>query len=182
MNSPNDFFGENFVQNIYKMFERAETEGKFVFMHGTLTYDQAENMVLHGLTCDYPELYYTADLMNIEDPLLFDKLRSWPHWDLKYLLALLIPKNAGKGGIPIWNKDGNDGFCLSPKYIYGIIDVKKKSILLNPEYSQDNQDLNGTVEDRSFETGTGKCIEVSLSPIEEEMYEDAFRANQIDTK
>ena len=182
MNSANEFFGENFVQDIYKIFERAEEEGKFVFMHGTLTSDQAKSIELNGLTCDFPELYYTADLMDREDPLLFDKLRSWPHWDLKYLLTLLIPKNSGKGGIPIWYKCENGGFCLSSQFIYGIIDVNKKSISLNLKYSQDKENIVGTVEDRSFETGTGKCIGVSLSHIEEEMYEEASRPNQIDEK
>ena len=65
MSSAKEYFGTDFVKKIYEMFERAEQEGKFVFMHGTYSFDDAINIALNGLECDYPELLYTAELMNI---------------------------------------------------------------------------------------------------------------------
>lgn len=175
MNNAKEYFGEDFVQQVNKMFEQAERENKFVFMHGDMTIDDAQIKVSNGFTCDYPELYYTAFLMEASDPLLFEKLKSWPYYSLKYLVTMFIPKNAGKGGIPIWDEDESGLFHLSPQFIYGIIDVNKKSIAVNPKYLNTKENISRTVEDRSFETGTGKRLEVSLSHDEEAMFEEASK-------
>ena len=174
MSSAKEYFGTDFVKKIYEMFEKAEQEGKFVFMHGTYSLDDAINIALNGLECDYPELLYTAELMNKNDKLLFEKLKSWPHWDLKYLLTVCVPKCSGKGGIPIWNEDSNGQFHLSPHFINGIIDVNEKSIIQNPKYDS-LKNIEATVEDRSFETKTGKFIEISIPPSELEFYEEASK-------
>ena len=174
MSSAKEYFGTDFVKKIYEMFERAEQESKFVFMHGTYSLDDAINIALNGLECDYPELLYTAELMNKNDKLLFEKLKSWPHWDLKYLLTVCVPKCSGKGGIPIWNEDSNGQFHLSPYFINGIIDVNEKSIIQNPKYDP-LKNIEATIEDRSFETNTGKFIEISLPPSELELYEGASK-------
>ena len=169
MNSAKEYFGADFVEKVYEMFERAEQEDKFVFIHGTSSLDDAIQIVVEGLRCDYPELLYTAELMSKSDNLLFDKLKSWPHWELKYLLTLCVPKNSGKGGIPIWNEDPNGQYYLSPQLINGIIDVNKKLIVQNPKYDS-LKNIEATIEDRSFETRTGKFIKVSLPPDELEVY------------
>ena len=174
MSSAKEYFGTDFVKKIYEMFERAEQEGKFVFMHGTYSLDDAINIALNGLECDYPELLYTAELVNKNDKLLFEKLKSWPHWDLKYLLTVCVPKSSGKGGIPIWNEDSNGQFHLSPHFINGIIDVNDKSIIQNPKY-EPLKNIEATIEDRSFETKTGKFIEISLPPSELEFYEETSK-------
>lgn len=174
MSSAKEYFGTDFVKKIYEMFDRAEQEGKFVFMHGTYSLDDAINIALNGLECDYPELLYTAELMNKNDKLLFEKLKSWPHWDLKYLLTVCVPKSSGKGGIPIWNEDSNGQFHLSPHFINGIIDVNEKSIIQNSKY-EPLKNIEATIEDRSFETKTGKFIEISLPPSELEFYEEASK-------
>ena len=116
MSSAKEYFGTDFVKKIYEMFEKAEQEGKFVFMHGTYSLDDAINIALNGLECDYPELLYTAELMN---------------------------KN-------------------------------EKSIIQNPKYDP-LKNIEATVEDRSFETKTGKFIEISLPPSELEFYEEASK-------
>lgn len=174
MSSAKEYFGTDFVKKIYEMFDRAEQEGKFVFMHGTYSLDDAINIALNGLECDYPELLYTAELVNKNDKLLFEKLKSWPHWDLKYLLTVCVPKSSGKGGIPIWNEDSNGQFHLSPHFINGIIDVNDKSIIQNPKY-EPLKNIEATIEDRSFETKTGKFIEISLPPSELEFYEETSK-------
>ena len=75
----------------------------------------------------YPELNYTADLIRQDDKLLYDKLKSWPHWNFKYLVLCVVPKQSGKGGIPIW-QEKEDGFYLPPQFIKGYIDVKNREL------------------------------------------------------
>jgi len=179
MSSAKEYFGTDFVKKIYEMFDRAEQEGKFVFMHGTYSLDDAINIALNGLKCDYPELLYTAELVNKNDKLLFEKLKSWPHWDLKYLLTVCVPKSSGKGGIPIWNEDSNGQFHLSPHLINGIIDVNEKSIIQNPKY-EPLKNIEATIEDRSFETRTGKLIKISLPLDELEFYEEDLKSEERD--
>lgn len=179
MSSAKEYFGTDFVKKIYEMFERAEQEGKFVFIHGAPSPDDAINIALNGLECDYPELLYTAELMNKNDKLLFEKLKSWPHWDLKYLLTIFVPKSSGKGGIPIWNEDSDGLFRLSPHFINGIIDVNKKSIVKNPKYDP-LKNIEATIEDRSFETKTGKFIQISLPQNELEFYEEDSQDDEKD--
>lgn len=171
MESAKDYFGIDFCEKIYEIFESAEQEGKFIFVHGTYTSNDAINTILNGLECDYPELLYTAELMNRNDKLLFEKLKNWPHWDLKYLLMICVSKDSGKGGIPIWNQDLNGIFRLPPELIKGIIDVNQKLILPNPKYNS-LENIKATIEDRSFETKTGKCIGISLPPDELSLYEN----------
>lgn len=165
-------FGVDFVKKINQIFKIAQQEDKFVFMHGTFNLDNAISIMLNGLECEYPELFFTSDLMNKDDKLLFEKLKSWPHWDLKYLLTICVPKAAGKGGIPIWNRHEKiDGFfILPPQFINGIIDVNQKLILPNPRYNSSTS-INATIEDRSFEPKTGKYLEVTLPQMELEIYE-----------
>lgn len=179
MNSAKEYFGTDFVEKVYQIFERAEQEDKFVFIHGAYSLDDAMNIVVDGLRCDYPELLYTAELMSISDKLLFDKLKSWPHWELKYLLTLCVPKNSGKGGIPIWNEDSTGQYYLPPQLINGIIDVNKKLIIPNPKYNP-LKNIEATIEDRSFETRSGKFIEISLPPDELEFYGEEFEYEERD--
>ena len=171
MNSAKEYFGKNFEEKIYEMFETAEQEDKFLFIHGADSLDNAIDKMVNGLRCDYPELLYTAELMNKNDNLLFEKLSSWPHWNLKYLLTLCVPKNSGKGGVPIWIEGLDGEFYLSPQLINGIIDVNKKLIIPNPQYNA-KKDIEATIEDRSFEPRTGKFIEISLPPDELGLYEE----------
>ena len=179
MSTAKEYFGTDFVKKIDEMFERAEQEDRFVFIHGAYSLDDAISIALNGLECDYPELLYTAELMNKSDKLLFEKLKSWPHWDLKYLLTVCIPKSSGKGGITIWSKNPNGQFLLSPHLISGIIDVNEKLIIQNPKYDPLKK-IEATLEDRSFETRTGKCIEISLPPDELELYEENLKCEERD--
>lgn len=64
MSSAEEYFGIDFVKKIYEMFERAEKEDRFVFIHGTYSLDDAISILLNGVECDYPELLYTSELMN----------------------------------------------------------------------------------------------------------------------
>lgn len=177
MNSAEEYFGTDFVKKIYEMFERAEQEDRFVFIHATYSLDDAISIALNGLECDYPELLYTAELMNKNDRLLFEKLKSWPHWDLKYLLTVCIPKSSGNGGIPIWSKNSDGQFHLSSQFINGIINVNEKSIIPNPKYDP-LKNVEADIEDRSFETRTGKCIKISLPPDELELYEESSKGEE----
>ena len=179
MSSAKEYFGADFVKKIYEVFERAEQEDRFVFIHGTYFLEDAIKIALNGLECDYPELLYTAELMNKNDSLLFEKLKNWPHWDLKYLLTVCVPKSSGKGGIPIWTKDSYGRFHLSPHFINEIIDVNEKSIMQNPKYDP-LKNIEATVEDRSFETKTGKCIKITLPEDELELYEEASKYEERD--
>ena len=174
MSNANEYFGIDFVKKIDEMFQRAEQEDRFVFIHGAYSLDDAISIALNGLECDYPELLYTAELMNKSDKLLFEKLKSWPHWELKYLITICIPKSSGKGGLPIWSKNLDGQFHLSPQLINGVIDVKEKSIIQNPKYNP-LKNIEATIEDRSFETITGKCIKISLPPDELEFYEEDLK-------
>lgn len=171
MENAKEYFGTDFVEKINEIFKKAKQEERFMFIHGTPSiYDAIESM-LRGLKCEYPELLYTALLMKDDDKLLFEKLKNWPMWNLKYLLMISVPKNSGKGGIPIWIENSIGEFCLSPQLINGLIDVNNKSILINPKYDSSKK-IEATVEDRSFETKTGKCIEISLPPDEIQFYEN----------
>ena len=49
---------------------------RFLFIHGTPTKEFAEDICKRGLESDYPELNYTAYMMEAEDRLLYDKLKS----------------------------------------------------------------------------------------------------------
>ena len=177
MNTAKEYFGTAFVKKIYEILKNAEQENRFVFVHGVYSLDDAISIAFNGLECDYPELLYTAELMSKSDKLLFEKLKNWPHWDLKYLLMLCVPKNSGKGGIPIWNEDLSGRFCLAPSLIKGFIDVNEKSIVINPKYDP-LKDIEATFEDRSFETRTGKCIGISLPPDELELYENDSKGEE----
>lgn len=65
----------------------------------------------------------------------------------------------------------NGLFRLPPELIKGIIDVNQKLILPNPKYNSFGN-MKATIEDRSFESKTGKCIEISLPPDELLLYEN----------
>lgn len=173
MNSAIEYFGTDFVEKIQDIFEDAERDGKFIFIHGTYSCDEAISIALNGLECHYPELLYTAELMNKNDKLLFDKLKSWPHWNLKYLVMLCIPKEAGKDGLPIWNKNKNGQFCVPSQLIRGVIDVNEKMVILNPRYNS-RKKIEANIEDRSFEPNTGRCIEISIPPDEQDLYEESL--------
>lgn len=82
-------------------------------IHGTPTEDNAVDICRNGLISEYPELNYTADLIRQDDKFLYDKLKSWPHWNFKYLVLCVVSKQSGKGGIPIW-QEKEDGFYLPP--------------------------------------------------------------------
>ena len=69
MSTAKEYFGTDFVKKIDEMFERAEQEDRFVFIHGAYSLDDAISIALNGLECDYPELLYTAELMNKSDKL-----------------------------------------------------------------------------------------------------------------
>lgn len=170
MSDIEEYFGKDFIDKINNIFEKAEEKNQFVFFHGVYSLDDAISIALNGLKCDYPELLYTAELMVKSDKLLFEKIKSWPHWNLKYLLTICVPKISGKGGLPIWNKEKSGQFSLSPKFIKGIIGVNNKSVISNPKYNL-AENIVATVEDRSFEPITGKIIGVSVPPDEMELYE-----------
>ena len=174
MNSAEEYFGMDFVEKIYEIFERAEQEDRFVFIHGTYSLEDAITIGLNGLRCDYPELLYTAELMSKGDKLLFQKLKSWPYFDLKYLLIVCVPKNSGKGGIPIWNEYSNGEFYIPSYLINGIIDVNRRLIIQNPRYDMLKK-IEATIEDRSFETRSGKCIRISMPSTDLDVYSEVLR-------
>ena len=70
-----DYFGKEFVDKIYSIFN-VQSETKFIFVHVAITQQDAEEILKTGLQCDYPEMYYTAELVNQSDKLLFDKFRN----------------------------------------------------------------------------------------------------------
>ena len=178
MNDAKKYFGTPFVTKIYEIFEKAEQYNQFVFIHGTSTISSAINILENGLSSYFPELLYTAELMNKNDKLLFEKLKSWPHWDSKYLLMICVSKNSGKGGKPIWTEDSDGLFHLSQKLIKGLIDVNQTLILFNPNYSPTGVDIKATIEDRSFEPQTGNHLKTSIPPDELAFYTNNFQDNE----
>lgn len=168
-----EYFGQEFVDKIYSIFN-AQSDLNFIFVHGTITQDDAEEILKSGLQCDYPEMCYTAELVTQKDKLLFDKFRSWPHWDRKYLVMIALSKLTGKGGLPVWIEDSQRGFILSPEFILGYINVNDKAFVDNPVYKKKNEEdyLKLTqVQDRSYEVGTGKLLEITMPPDEIEFYD-----------
>ena len=164
------YFGENFVNQMETILKNSKEKGQFLFIHGTRTDDNAAAICRNGLISDYPELNYTADLIRQDDELLYDKLKSWPHWNLKYLVMCLVPNQSGKGGLPIWTKQ-EDGFCLPPQFIRGYIDVNKRQIIDNELYNEKCECL-GEFDDLSYRPISGEFIEISLPPDELAFYEE----------
>lgn len=168
-----EYFGKEFVDKIYSIFD-TQSESNFIFVHGTITQDDAEDILKSGLQCYYPEMYYTAELVDENDKLIFDKFRSWPHYDRKYLIMIVLSKLTGKGGVPVWIEDSQRGFVLNPEFILGYINVNDKSFIDNPVYSKKNEQdylKLAQVPDRSYEVGTGKLLEISIPPDEQELYD-----------
>lgn len=127
-----------------------------------------------GLQCDYPEMYYTAELVNQSDKLLFDKFRNWPHWDRKYLVMIALSKLTDKGGIPVWIEDSQRGFILSPEFILGYIDVNDKAFVDNLSYKEKRDEdyfKLAKVQDRSYEVEIGKLLEITIPLDEQELYD-----------
>ena len=91
-----EYFGAEFIRKFNNILEESLKEYNFLFLHGTYTKEDAEDICKYGLKCDYPELMYTSELIDKDDKLLYDKLKSWPHWDLKYLVMILVNKGTGK--------------------------------------------------------------------------------------
>ena len=164
-----EYFGEEFVEEFEKMLQECKDYEEFLFIHGVATKDDAEGICRLGLVSDYPELYYTAELINSQDKLLYDKLQSWPHWNRKFLIICCVPKNSGHGGVPIWKKINEDEVVLPPEYIKGYINVMQKEIIKSNKYKSKHNYENG-IEDRSYLPLTGKCLGISIPPDEVEMY------------
>lgn len=53
-----EYFGIDFVNKIYEIFERAEQKDRFIFIHGAYSFDDAIGIALNSLKCDYLELLY----------------------------------------------------------------------------------------------------------------------------
>ena len=168
-----EYFGERFVDEFEKMLQECKDYNEFLFMHGTETEEEAKEICRFGLISDYPELYYTAELISSQDKLLYDKLQSWPHWDRKFLIMCCVPKNSGMGGEPIWKQANGDGVILLPEYIKGYINVIQKQIIRNDKYKLEHNYENG-IEDRSYLPLTGKCLGISIPTDEIEMYSDTL--------
>lgn len=72
------YFREEFVEEFEKTLQECKDYDEFLFIHGTVTKEEAEAICRLGLIQDYPELYNTAEFC--------------------------VPKNSGKGGLPIWKQ------------------------------------------------------------------------------
>ena len=167
-----EYFGDEFVNRIYSIFQE-QSESNFIFIHGTMTADDAEWIIKEGLQCYYPEMYYTSEMISPEDKLLFAKLKNWPHWDRKYLVMIVLSKLTGKNGYPIWTKNGEKQFLLKPEFILGYVDVNNRTFVRNPQYTKINlEDYSkfAEVQDESYETETGKLVGISIPPDEIEIY------------
>ena len=154
-NEGKEYFGEEFVQQFERILKESLENGEFLFIHGTQTKENAEYICKSGLQSDYPELNYTAYMMEAEDRLLYDKLKSWPFANLKFLVICVVPRNSGKGGVPIWTKVDGSWSVLPPEFIRGYIDVNKRSIVSNELYSKEHGHKN-MIEDTSFLPITGQ--------------------------
>ena len=71
-----EYFGEEFVKEFENILQNCIENNDFLFIHGTPTREFAEDICERGLQSDYPELNYTAYMMDAEDKLLYDKLKS----------------------------------------------------------------------------------------------------------
>lgn len=168
-----EYFGEEFIEEFEKILQECKAYDEFLFIHGTETKQEAEEICKIGLISDYPELYYTAELISSQDKLLYDKLQSWPHWNRKFLMMCCVPKNSGKGGVPIWKQINKDRVVLSPEYIKGYINVMQKQIIINDKYKLEHSYENG-IEDRSYLPLIGKPLNISIPPDEIEMYSETL--------
>ena len=175
--SGKEYFGEEFIKQFETILQK---ENKFLFIHGTATKENAENICNNGLFTDYPELMYTSDLVKPNDRLLYDKLKSWPHWNRKYLVMCLVPIQSGKGGMPIWNENEYEQFVLAPEFIRGYIDVAQKKIVDNDLYCEKSKGIY-KIEDQSYTPISGKLVGISLPPDEQAFYDEANLFNPIDT-
>jgi len=172
-NSGKEYFGEEFIKEFESILQECKENESFLFMHGTPSKDDADEICSCGLKTDFPDLYYTAELISNEDMLLYDKLKSWPHWDCKFLIMCCVPENSGKGGIPIWSKSSDGFVVLPPEFIRGYIDVIQKRIVENKLYSR-THDFETLIEDRSYLPITAERLGISIPPDEEEFYNEIF--------
>lgn len=172
-NEGKEYFGEEFVQQFENILQECLENEDFLFIHGTPTKEFAEDICKRGLKSDYPELNYTAYMMEAEDRLLYDKLKSWPFANLKFLVICAVPRRSGKGGVPIWTKVDGGWSVLLPEFIRGYIDVNQKSIIINKLYSQKHSHEN-MIEDTSFLPITGQFTQVSLPPEEQAFWEEVL--------
>lgn len=166
-----EYFGEDFVKQFKSILRNCENNNNFLFIHGESTKQNAEDICNYGLTSDLPELYYTAEFISSKDNLLYDKLKSWPHWNYRFLVMCVVPKSSGKGGTPIWKDGEYESVVLLPEFIKGYIDVTQKSIVQNELYLP-THNHQGMIEDRSYLPMTGQMIEISMPPDEEEFYDE----------
>lgn len=171
LNGGKEYFGEKFIEEFEEILQECKKNSEFLFIHGELTKDDAEDICQNGMALDFPELYHTADFISSDDKLLYDKLKSWPHWECKFLVMCCVPKKSGKGGIPIWRETDDDFFLLLPEFIKGYIDVTKKNISINKLYSSIH-DYNNMVEDKSYLPETAKLLGVSIPLSEIEFYDE----------
>lgn len=167
-----EYFGDELVNKICSIFGE-QSQSNFIFVHGTITGDKAEQIMKEGLQCDYPEMYYTSELINPEDKLLFAKFKNWPHWDTKYLVMISLSKLTGKNGYPVWIENEEEQFLLKPEFILGYVDVNNKVFIDNPRYTKiklEDYAKMARVQDESYEVGTGKLLGISIPPDEVEFY------------
>ena len=178
-NSGKEYFGEEFVQAFESILLECLENQDFLFIHGTLTRENAEDILKSGLQSDYPELNYTARMMKAEDRLLYDKLKSWPFFERKFLVMCVVPKNSGKGGVPIWKNGICGEVVLLPEFIRGYIDVNQRSIVPNELYSNKHTYEN-MIEDISFLPITGQFTQISPFPEEENFWEENLGYDVVD--
>ena len=172
LNNGQEYFGEEFVKQFENILQHCENDNNFLFIHGTSTKETAEDICYNGLISDFPELCYTSELIEKNDVLLYEKLKSWPHWNYKFLVLCIVPKSSGKGGTPIWKTTAENIInILPPEFIKGYINVEKKIIAQNKLYSQIHN-YKDMIEDRSYLPITGEKLQISIPPDEEEFYNE----------
>lgn len=172
------WFGKDFVQEFEKIKKDLLDKETFMYFHGT-NLESAKKILEKGLQYDRPSIRVTS--YDYSD---YKRLRNWPHKDYKYLVIIGVPLETTnftllkenenpdlelpvKEPKPLWKFDDEiDGlYNIPPEFIFGYIDVNKKSIVKNPRYTEKHNYENVFIHD--IELGRTPEIDESFFGIDE---------------
>ena len=153
-----EYFGEDFIKNFENIFNEAAKNKIRIFLHGTFK-EEAEQILKTGLAYHTTDLFDTAyDVPLTYEGIDYVKILNWPHREVKNLVMICVPEEVKTKGLFVRennldyslnhvNKINKENFVITPDFIYGYIDVRKKEILLNDKYSNEHDYTNKIIDD-----------------------------------
>lgn len=163
------YFGDNFINEFNNIKSNILNNNCSFFIHGTFI-DRCDSILRNGLIYSSKDILATA--IPFREELNYTDLLNWPHREHKGLVILGISNDcfgAKENLKPLWKYDKENSneyqkkYLINKEFIYGYIDVVKKEIIKNPDFSY-NPDYNNLEYDISSKKIDSSKIKEEYNP------------------